>query len=674
MLRKKEYTAILELAKSKDEIVKLFSQIYSPAPAIRIVKLEYQRGTEKRAYHILCDKCGNSYDIEASKDAEYDKEICTCPECGFSICYKGNSYYHSKEQFALNEAHQGYNHIYTKDEEILQPTFVVFETVLYDKQRYYLIRRFHFSILQGSISKTRIYRCLIIPEREDVNYAALYEKEDGELAISFTENPKDWFYISKYQIPYITKYFVDENANAFLTRIDRCSDALDEWCIKLHKSMHYHSHKCVEARKFLADYPVNDAPRNVEPYKCYLEDHGKYLVFRKFCLDEEEIHEVKRWVFSYITGYNETFTYKNGEWEKESYTCYDSFNDHDILSVKEELLKTDVGKMGLREYLDYTQANLNCLRYGIDYLTSLYDKPVIETLAKTGLSYLIPDVISDRIKIYKSEKRLWQKLGLSKANFEFAKKEILSPGDFNKLCLINQYDTEVDSNAFFRWISDFDKVDMYSIDVIVKHLGVNLKQIIDYLESVYYEQGCDCQEAVVQWRDYLRNYYTFYDRNPQTEDERFPESLKKAHDILSMRNTKWAYEYNGFGKKFSNLMKKWKHLEFENEKFRIVLPETPRDISLEGAKQHHCVSGYIKSVLNGECVILFLRKKECEDRPFLTLEYDTKKSIRQMKGKRNQDFWSLLNVDVARKLIQFLADWSQKTGIDTGVEIDKEVV
>ena len=38
MLRKKEYTAILESANSKDEIVALFNSLYSPVPAIRIVK------------------------------------------------------------------------------------------------------------------------------------------------------------------------------------------------------------------------------------------------------------------------------------------------------------------------------------------------------------------------------------------------------------------------------------------------------------------------------------------------------------------------------------------------------------------------------------------------------------------------------------------------------------
>ena len=46
MLRKKEYTAILESAKSKEEIVALFNSLYSPVPAIRIVRETYRRNAD----------------------------------------------------------------------------------------------------------------------------------------------------------------------------------------------------------------------------------------------------------------------------------------------------------------------------------------------------------------------------------------------------------------------------------------------------------------------------------------------------------------------------------------------------------------------------------------------------------------------------------------------------
>lgn len=57
------------------------------------------------------------------------------------------------------------------------------------------------------------------------------------------------------------------------------------------------------------------------------------------------------------------------------------------------------------------------------YLTSLADVPIIETLAKIDMCYLIGDVSSGKIKVYPGQKHLWGKLGLSRANFEFAKRD-----------------------------------------------------------------------------------------------------------------------------------------------------------------------------------------------------------------------------------------------------------
>ena len=78
MLRKKEYTAILESAKSKDEIVALFNSLYSPVPAIRIVREIYHRNAD-REYEFSCDKCGHGFVVKAENDPEYNEELCVCP-------------------------------------------------------------------------------------------------------------------------------------------------------------------------------------------------------------------------------------------------------------------------------------------------------------------------------------------------------------------------------------------------------------------------------------------------------------------------------------------------------------------------------------------------------------------------------------------------------------------
>ena len=673
MLKKKEYTAILGLAKTKDEIVQFYRKKYSPSPAIRIIRTTYRRSDRTRDYVFLCDKCGLTFMKTEEDDIEYRSESCACPHCGYAMEYTPNTYYQAKPRYALEESCKGYNAVLTSDGKLLDPTLVFLESVVYESVRYHIIRRFHFDLLHGDIEKSRVYRGLIIPVNEENNYAAFYEKNDGKLASSSTEHPDKWFETSKYHLPSIREFCVNESAEEYLTEKNCFSNMLIEWCSLLDKSMYYHSERCVEIRKFLADYPVNDFPDDVESAKCYFEDHGDYFAFRMFRKTDEGVAEFKRWIVSVDTGYSRLLVKHYGEWEKESPEGYHGFSDSDLLFVKDEMMKTKIGKVGLFEYMEYHDAISSRSLCGTCYLTSLYYNPIIETLVKIGMSHLVTDVVSEKIKIHDEQKRIWQKLGLSKANFEFAKREHLSSEDLQKLISINEYDEKVDENSFYRWINEFSKADLYSIRSITEHIRVTLKQIMDYMESVYYDQGCECEEGITLWRDYLRNYQNFHKHNPKTDEEKFPASLKKSHDILAMQNTKWAYDSNATVRQFKKLMKGWKHLEFEDDSYKMMLPRTPRDITQEGARQHHCVGGYIRSVLDGDCLILFLRRKENEDRSFFTLEYDLHNSIRQIKGKFNHSIGEMLDVKERQKLLNFLAKWSRKTGIDTGVTNTAEV-
>ena len=122
MLRKKEYTAILESAKSKEEIVALFNSLYSPVPAIRIVRETYHRNADKE-YEFFCDKCGHGFVVKAENDPEYNEELCVCPNCGHSISLMTNSYYSPKKLYALDEAYRGYQKVLASSGETVDPSF-----------------------------------------------------------------------------------------------------------------------------------------------------------------------------------------------------------------------------------------------------------------------------------------------------------------------------------------------------------------------------------------------------------------------------------------------------------------------------------------------------------------------------------------------------------------------
>ncbi len=61
-------------------------------------------------------------------------------------------------------------------------------------------------------------------------------------------------------------------------------------------------------------------------------------------------------------------------------------------------------------------------------------------------------------------------------------------------------------------------------------------------------------------------------------------------------------------------------VEWRDDKFRIIMPKTSREIVEEGARQNHCVGRYCERVAHGESVILFVRRIEEPEKAFYTLE------------------------------------------------------
>ena len=61
-------------------------------------------------------------------------------------------------------------------------------------------------------------------------------------------------------------------------------------------------------------------------------------------------------------------------------------------------------------------------------------------------------------------------------------------------------------------------------------------------------------------------------------------------------------------------------LSFENDKYIVVIPKTPQDITTEGARQKNCVAGYRDRVVNGNGYIVFVRHKDDVEKNYITCE------------------------------------------------------
>lgn len=141
------------------------------------------------------------------------------------------------------------------------------------------------------------------------------------------------------------------------------------------------------------------------------------------------------------------------------------------------------------------------------------------------------------------------------------------------------------------------------------------------------------QALVSEYRDYLEMCVK------QKYDMRnsfvlFPEDLQKSHDKVAHRikvnaNAKMKRDFKAAYKRIMQ------QLDFEMDGMRIVYPDTPKDIEMEGNALHHCVGRYVDRVAKQECIILFLRKCDKLEKSFYTIEVRNRKVI-QVRGMRNE--------------------------------------
>lgn len=675
VLKKKEYSEILGGLLSKVQVAKLFTDLYHPQPAIRIVKRDYSE--HKHDFTMVCDNCGEEFHAESDTyNSQLPKQVCTCPKCKFQIHYRthryGNEYLDS---YCVDDTYHIYPLVYN-GEKTTEPTFVLYEKVEVGEKAYRVFRRFFLRLKKGQVVGVIMHRCLLIPENETDDYAMLYDNELGEIAVSKTEKPYDWFEKSKYREPNMQNYHAYSAGGESSEAENFDHKFIRESCRLLEKSMIYHSKEAVTIRSVFALYPVDPMPENLRAGTVYAEDHVDYVVMRSFALLNGIITERKRWIYSIRDRLNVLLFSYNGIWNMKESDCYDSFKDDDFVAVEPVLKDSFIGKMGLYQYMSETDDvfhyRTNHANY---YLISLMRKPIIETLLKVGLHDLIPAVVDDKIKVNIHQNTLWQKLGLSKANYKFALEAKLTPDEFVSLQEINGFDPAVDHEAFLKWQNQYSAMSSYSMKRVFEYTGLHVKEMVDYIESAYYNQGIECEEALTLWRDYISLFNSYYERNVKGTEELYPDSLKKAHDVLTMQNNKWLMRHGTIGNSFAEINEAWKHLEYEYGEFKIILPKNSRDVVLEGNALHHCVGSYVQRIVDKQCLILFIRRKSREDKSFMTMEYDLRGRIIQIRGCSNHtvDALSECEPKLHRSLVQFLLRWGRKNKIDVGIEPKKEV-
>lgn len=107
---------------------------------------------------------------------------------------------------------------------------------------------------------------------------------------------------------------------------------------------------------------------------------------------------------------------------------------------------------------------------------------------------------------------------------------------------------------------------------------------------------------------------------------------------------------------FVSQQDKWSQFLFESGNYKIVVPQKPEDVAMEGLVLHHCAKTFIAKVASGDTTLVFIRKKDKPDRPYYTMEIKDN-AIRQVHGFDNH------TVPVKSEISMFLKSFSKEKGL-----------
>ena len=176
----------------------------------------------------------------------------------------------------------------------------------------------------------------------------------------------------------------------------------------------------------------------------------------------------------------------------------------------------------------------------------------------------------------------------------------------NKVSLLNTILSNYAEEEVFKVNYSFGKFANYVINETINQ-GYN--RIRDFINEL---------------RDYLRMC-----KQDNIKPTLYSSYLKQTHDITSRNHNVKVEKENE--EMFQSRYKDFK--PYRGKKYIVVAPKNSNDLKKEGDTLNHCVASYIKRVIDGECLIYFLRIDK--DESLITFEV-RHNDIVQVRGLHNR--------------------------------------
>ena len=158
----------------------------------------------------------------------------------------------------------------------------------------------------------------------------------------------------------------------------------------------------------------------------------------------------------------------------------------------------------------------------------------------------------------------------------------------------------------------------------------------------------DCiHDFFTDWCDTLRMQYNIYGK----VKDKYPENLPLLHNQLAYKTRLMKQKIDEIN--FSRNVERAKRYEGTCGEYLFVAPKQKQDFYDEATAQSNCLASYVGSFTEGRCIILFMRKKETPDIPYITIEVCADGvTVRQTKLARN--------VNPPLEIRQLIKDWVAK--------------
>ena len=149
------------------------------------------------------------------------------------------------------------------------------------------------------------------------------------------------------------------------------------------------------------------------------------------------------------------------------------------------------------------------------------------------------------------------------------------------------------------------------VSMCVKNLGYNASSLVRYIDFLVNQEALALGAISQNLWDYQRMMVQI-----GVKWDRYPRHLLSTHAITIRNYERQKKQYDA--QQFATKVCPW--MECTIGEYQFICPKTPDDIKAEAAQQHNCVASYIDDVIQGRCVIMFMRYKAEPDKSLVTIE------------------------------------------------------